>query len=103
MAFKNLDQTLRKVFGREAPEHLRRFNALQRNEENSAKLLGEQEDFQNRRVLTCSQFRNRAAQILHSYELVQAGHQYSRLEKLVRGMPQRLTKCKARRYGRCGK
>ena len=49
------------------------------------------------------QFRQRAAQILKTYEEKAPGQKWSRLERLVRGMPARLARCKARRYGRCGK
>ena len=31
------------------------------------------------------------------------GQELSYLSKLVRGMPKRLAKCRARKYGRCGK
>ena len=65
--------------------------------------LREQEDFSANRVITKVQFRQRAAQILKSYEEMEPGQQWSRLQKLVRGMPARLARCKARRYGRCGK
>ena len=63
----------------------------------------EQEDFIAGRVISVSQFRQRAAQILNSYSEVKPGEQYSRLAKLIRGMPKRLRMCKLRRYGRCGK
>ena len=65
--------------------------------------LREQEDFSAGRVITKVQFRQRAAQILKSYEEMEPGQQWSRLQKLVRGMPKRLARCKARRYGRGGK
>ena len=63
----------------------------------------EQEDFTANREITVAQFRQRCAQILKTYEERRPGQEWSRLEKLVRGMPRRLAKCKARRYGRCGK
>ena len=63
----------------------------------------EQEDFTANREITVAQFRQRCAQILRSYEERRPGQEWSRLEKLIRGMPKRLAKCKARRYGRCGK
>ena len=63
----------------------------------------EQEDFIAGRTISVGQFRQRAAQILKSYGEVKPGHEYSRLAKLVRGMPKRMRKCKLRRYGRCGK
>ena len=54
------------------------------------------------RLLTVSQFRQRASQILTSFETPRAGEVLNVLEKLVRGMPARLARCKANRYGRCG-
>ena len=63
----------------------------------------EQEDFATKRVLTVRQFRLRVAQLLRTYEAVPTGQQYSRLTKLVRGMPKRLRSCKANHYRRCGK
>ena len=65
--------------------------------------LREQEDFSANRQLNVSQFRKRCAQVLHNYEERLPGQRFSRLEKLIRGMPKRLATCKARRYGRCGK
>ena len=60
-------------------------------------------DATSNKVLTKAQFRQRAAQILKSYEEKAPGQSWSRLQKLVRGMPARLARSKARRYGRCGK
>ena len=56
-----------------------------------------------KRVLSAAEFKQRAAQLLNSYGMVKANQQHSSLTKLVRGMPERLRKCKARKYGRCGK
>ena len=63
----------------------------------------EQADLQAKRVLTPQQFKQRCAQILNTYAVPKEGQQRSRLEKLIRGMPARMRKCKANRYGRCGK
>ena len=63
----------------------------------------EQADLQTKRTLTPQQFRQRCSQILNSYTEPKEGQQFSRLQKLVRGMPKRLQKCKANKYGRCGK
>ena len=52
---------------------------------------------------TVGQFRARAAQMLRSYSAPKLGDSRSRLEKLVRGMPERLRKCKANKFGKCGK
>ena len=61
------------------------------------------EDMKHDKIITTQQFKQRAAQILHSYSLKGPGEQYSYLEKLVRGMPARLLKCKKNKYGPCGK
>ena len=63
----------------------------------------EQSDYVVRREISISQFRQRAAQLLESYGEKKTGEKHSRLEKLVRGMPKRLYKCKEDNYGRCGK
>ena len=63
----------------------------------------EQEDLTAGRTITTSQFKQRAAQILNSYGVAAPGQTHSFLQKLVRGMPKRLAKCKANKYGRCGK
>ena len=63
----------------------------------------EQADFAAKRVLTAKQFRLRVAQILRTYEAPPPDQQFSRLAKLVRGMPKRLRSAKVKQYGRCGK
>ena len=65
--------------------------------------IREFEDLKADRVITVVQFKQRAAQLLHSYGLKAPGERYSYLERLVRGMPARLAKCKNNRYGPCGK
>ena len=60
-------------------------------------------DLDEGRFLTDAQFRNRAAQILRSFEIRGQGERLSRLEKLIEGMPRRLAECRANRYGRCTK
>ena len=66
-------------------------------------MLREQADIQNGRWLTPQQFRQRCAQLLHSYSVPFAGERFSPLQKLIRGMPRRLQRCRANSYGRCGK
>ena len=68
-----------------------------------AKLV--QEDFSQkpRRLLTESQFKARVAYLLNACSQMKDGQDYSSVEKLVRGMPKRLAKCKNNLYGRCGK
>ena len=61
------------------------------------------EDLKHDRIITTQQFKQRVAQILHSFGLVGPGEEYSLLEKLVRGMPKRLLKSKKNKYGPCGK
>ena len=65
--------------------------------------IKEQQDFADKRVMTPRQFRQRVAHILHTYEAVLPGQNWSRLSKLARGMPQRLRTARANQYGRCGK
>ena len=61
------------------------------------------EDLKNNSVIGEAQFRQRAAQILNSYSVPEPGQRHSYLQKLVRGIPARLAKCKKNKYGRCGK
>ena len=63
----------------------------------------EQSDYTAGRQISIHQFKQRAAQLLQSYGEKKTGEKYSRLAKLVRGMPKRWRKCKERNYGRCGK
>ena len=61
------------------------------------------EDLRMDKVITTTQFEQRAAQILTSYGVAGPGEQYSYLEKLLRGMPKRLVDCKKNKYHDCGK
>ena len=63
----------------------------------------EQSDLDQDLMLTMSQFKQRVAQILNGFSVAKEGEPCSFLQKLVRGMPKRLAKCKRQRYGRCGK
>ena len=54
-------------------------------------------------VLPVAQYRQRASRVLNSYGRKLPGQKYSYLQKLVMGMPARLRRCKANRYGPCGK
>ena len=58
----------------------------------------EMADLDEGRTLTVSQFRHRAAQILHSFEARRPGERSSRLDKLSDGIPQRLRDCRSNRY-----
>ena len=61
------------------------------------------EDLRHDKIITTQQFKQRVAQILHSYSLPGPGEEYSYLEKLVRGMTARLLRCKKNKFGPCGK
>ena len=63
----------------------------------------EQSDYMAGKEISIKQFKLRAARLLQSYGEKKPGEMHSRLEKLVRGMPKRLRKCKEHHYGRCGK
>ena len=62
----------------------------------------ELEDLSDDVVLTVAQFRARASQILQSYSVPKKGEEHSRLQRLVRGMPRRLKRCRENGYGRSG-
>ena len=61
------------------------------------------EDLKIGRVISKTAFKQRVAQLLASYSIPSPGEQHSYLERLVRGMPKRLEKCKKIKYGPCGK
>ena len=64
----------------------------------------EQIDLENSVHLTAAQFRARASQILQSYSKPsKKDGGPSLLTKLIRGMPNRLAKCRRNKFGRCGK
>ena len=63
----------------------------------------EMEDLHAGRHSTVTQYRQRVAQLLTSYTVPTEGQEYSFLQRLVRGMPRRLAKCRANRFGPCGK
>ena len=60
-------------------------------------------DIEAKRYLTEHAFRHRCFQILSTDAVPKPGEEFSRLQKLLRGLPRRLRKAKANRYGRCGK
>ena len=60
------------------------------------------EDLKQDKIISTHQFKQRVAQLLQSYNLKGLGEEYS-LEKLVRGMPAGLFKCKKNKYGPSGK
>jgi len=53
-------------------------------------------------ALTVAQYRQRVAQLLNSYAVPVQGQTHSFLQRLVHGMPRRLAKCRANKYGPCG-
>ena len=61
------------------------------------------EDLKHDKIITVQQFKQRVAQILHSYNLKGPGEEHSYLEKLVRGMPARLLKSQKNKYRPCGR
>ena len=61
------------------------------------------EDLDAGRHITVTQYRQRVGQLLTSYTVPPQGQQHSFLQRLVRGMPRRLAKCRANRFGPCGK
>lgn len=63
----------------------------------------EQADLGAGRALTKHQFRARVAHLLQTYSIPQPGQQWSYLQKLIRGMPKRLSRCRSNSFGRCGK
>ena len=65
--------------------------------------IREFEDLKNDKVITTLQFKQRVSQILTSYGCVHPGKKHSYLESLLRGMLDRLVKCKNNKYCPCGK
>ena len=63
----------------------------------------EMSDLDMGKTISVQQFRQRASQILQSFEVPKPGERVSRLERLIAGMPKRLAQCKANRYGKCCK
>ena len=63
----------------------------------------EQADLQKGKVLTVARFRARVAQLLKSYSTRKPGEEYHYYQKLVRGMPGRLARCRKNKFGSCGK
>ena len=61
------------------------------------------EDLKTGKLISVTAFKQRVAQLLTSYSIPGPGQQHSYLERLVRGMPKRLLRCKSNRYGPCGK
>ena len=61
------------------------------------------EDLKAGKVISVTTFKRRVAQILASHSIPGPGQQHSYLERVVRGMPKRLARCKSNRYGPCGK
>ena len=63
----------------------------------------EREDLKAGRILSAQLFRQRVSQILMSKCLRSGGERLNFDERLLRGMPARLSKCRANKYGPCGK
>ena len=65
--------------------------------------IREFEDLKTGKLISMTAFKQRVSQLLASYSIPGPGRQHSYLERLVRGMPNRLERCKANRFGPCGK
>ena len=65
--------------------------------------IREFEDLKMNKLISVTTFKQRVSQILTSYSTKGPGEQYSYLEKVIRGMPKRLERCKRLKYGPCGK
>ena len=63
----------------------------------------EREDLKEGRALSTGQFKLRVSQLLTSYSERKAGERFNYYERLLRGMPARLAKCRANKFGPCGK
>ena len=63
----------------------------------------EMEDLKEGRTLSTGQFKLRVSQLLTSYSERRAGERFNYYERLLRGMPTRLAKCRANKFGPCGK
>ena len=63
----------------------------------------EREDLKVGRVISHSVFRQRVFQILQSYSKPSGEDRLIFYQRLLRGMPARLSKCRANKYGPCGK
>ena len=63
----------------------------------------EREDLKAGRIISVRFFRQRVSQILTSYSARSGGERLNFYERLLRGMPARLSKCRANKYGPCGK
>ena len=61
------------------------------------------EDLKSGNLISITAFKQRVAQLLTSYSFPGPGQQHSYLERVVRGMPKRLERCKANKFGPCGK
>ena len=63
----------------------------------------EMEDLHTGKQITAAHYKQRVAQLLTSYTVPPPGQTHSFLQRLVRGMPRRLAKCRANKFGPCGK
>ena len=65
--------------------------------------IREFEDLKMNKLISVTTFKQRVSQILTSYSTKGPGEQHSYLERVIRGMPKRLERCKRLKYGPCGK
>ena len=63
----------------------------------------EREDLKEGRELSSQQFKQRVSQLLTAYSKPKPGERFNYYQRLLRSMPARLAKCRANKYGPCGK
>ena len=61
------------------------------------------DDLKARRTLTNQQFKQRVSHLLILYSMQREGERWNYYQRLLRSMPARLAKCRANRFGPCGK
>ena len=63
----------------------------------------EREDLKEGREPPSQQFKQRVSQLLTAYTKRKPGERINYYQRLLRSMPARLAKCRANKYGPCGK
>ena len=65
--------------------------------------IRERADLKAGRTLSTQQFKQRVSQLLTSHSGRKDGERFNYYQRLLRGMPARLAKCRANKFGPCGK
>ena len=65
--------------------------------------IRERADLKAGRTLSTQQFKQRVSQLLTSYSGRKVGERFNYYQRLLRGMPARLAKCRANKFGPYGK